>query len=187
MNYGTMNRGLLDIERGSISCDNVTFENITRLSGDGTIFEFTSLSTSISLSNMTFNNCRCMNGSGGAISVTFSSSSHKLTLSSLTFTACSASGYGGGVYIDGWSYISTNTLSSSSLYIHTNEEDEEIVTSLISSLIPFTPYIAPSTSLHLIPFYFSNSTPLYNNECRRECYIRINMSNSFLFNTIYFI
>ena len=48
--YGTNNTPLLDIGSGSISCDNVTFENISRMTGNGTIFEFTSLSTSITLS-----------------------------------------------------------------------------------------------------------------------------------------
>ena len=113
--YGTNNTPLLDIGSGSISCDTVTFENISRLSGNGTIFEFPSLSASINLCNMTFNNCRCESGSGGVIFVSLTSSRYKVTLSSLTFTSCSASKYGGGVCIDGGSYISTNTLLFGSL------------------------------------------------------------------------
>ena len=113
--YATSNTPLLDIGSGSISCDNVTFENITRLSGNGTIFEFTSLSTSFTLSGMTFNNCRCLSGNGGVIYVTLSSNSYLVSLYSLTFVACSASIYGGGVFIDGGEYISTSSLSFSSL------------------------------------------------------------------------
>ena len=78
MNYGTNNTALLDIGNGNISCDEVIFENISRYEGNGTIFEFNPLSSSITLSGMTFNNCVCMNGSGGAISVTLTSSSYPL-------------------------------------------------------------------------------------------------------------
>ena len=97
--YGTNNTPLLDIGIGSISCEDVTFENITRVSGNGTIFEFPSLSTSITFSGITFGNCKCLDGSGGAISVTLSSSLYSLSFISLSFTSCYASVYGGGIYL----------------------------------------------------------------------------------------
>ena len=77
-NYGTSDSPLLYIgSRGSvISKGNVTFENIGRLSGNGTIFEFISLFTSFSLSNMTFTNCKSLNGSGGYTLILFHSRIH---------------------------------------------------------------------------------------------------------------
>ena len=65
--YGTNNTPLLDIGNGKITCNDVSLKNISRLSGNGTIFDFTSLSTSITLSGMTFNQCECSNGNGGVI------------------------------------------------------------------------------------------------------------------------
>ena len=74
----------------------MTFENITRRNGNGTIFEFTSLSTSFTLSGMRFIQCTCSNGYGGAIYASLTSPT-TLHLSSLSFTSCTASESGGAV------------------------------------------------------------------------------------------
>ena len=80
----------------SYSFTTTTFENITRSEGNGTIFEFPSLSTSLTLSNMTFTQCRCIDGYGGVIYASLLPSS-TLILSTLTFTSCTASESGGAV------------------------------------------------------------------------------------------
>ena len=112
--YSTYNTPLISVNAGELTMNgNNTFDSIKRESGNGGVFELSSMSSAQSISGATFTSCSLKNG--GVISITLSSSSYTLTLSSLTFTSCSASNYGGGVYIDGGSYISTNTLSFSSL------------------------------------------------------------------------
>ena len=102
LNYGTMNRGLLDRGSGSISCDNGTFENNSRFEGNGTIFDFTSLSSSFTLPSITFKQCRASNGYGGGVYVKLESRC-TFTFSSPTFTSCSSSFYGDGFAVgDNW-------------------------------------------------------------------------------------
>ena len=112
--YATSNKALIDVSAGKLTLSGTnTFSSIKRESGNGSVFEFTSLNSNKTISNMTFTGCSSENG--GAIYAKLSSTSYKLTLSSLTFTSCSGSGYGGGIYIDGGSYVSTSTLAFSSI------------------------------------------------------------------------
>ena len=90
-----------------------TFSSIKRASGNGGVFEFSSIGPAQTISGATFSDCSSQNG--GAIYALLNSTSYKLILSSLTFKTCSASECGGAVYIDGGSYISTSTLAFSSL------------------------------------------------------------------------
>ena len=98
----------MSIRSESILCDNVRFDHIKRLNGDGSIFELKEDSKSdVTLSGMTFNSCVCQNGSGGAVSCVIGNGK-SVTLSNLSFTSCTASGVGGGIYVK--SNVSTSTL-----------------------------------------------------------------------------
>ena len=90
---------LISIGSGTLSLSNTSFISITRsTAGNGAIVQFTSLTRSLSYSNLTFTSCRCTNGNGGAISVTMASTSAGFSLTSSTTTGCTAL-KGGALYL----------------------------------------------------------------------------------------
>ena len=91
------NGQLMDIGRRNVLCSgDMTFKYLTRLSGNGTIFAFTFPSTSITLCNTAFNNCRCESRSGGRIYGSVSGGC-TLSLSNICFVSCTSSESGGGI------------------------------------------------------------------------------------------
>ena len=67
LKYLSNNTPCRDIGNGGIRCSSVIFVNITRMIGNGRRFEFTSMSTSITLSNMIVTEWRCIDGYGEVV------------------------------------------------------------------------------------------------------------------------
>ena len=65
--YGTVNAPLIEGKTGKVESDGyTTFENSTRDSGSGSVFEVTTLSNSFSLVGCTFVSCKCSEVNGSA-------------------------------------------------------------------------------------------------------------------------
>ena len=106
--YATSNKPLITVCGGQLTLSgNNTFHWIKRESGNGGVFEFTTIDSNQTISGVTFTSCSSENG--GAIS-SILSSDHKLSLSSLSFESCTTTSNGGALYIDGGDVFSDSTL-----------------------------------------------------------------------------
>ncbi|KAH7823289.1 uncharacterized protein MONOS_785 [Monocercomonoides exilis] len=88
----------------SIALSNITASNIIRSGGNGVLLSRTvGTDEAFSLSNITLDHCNCSEGNGGGIDISLSDPSGSLRIGSSgadsKFSACSAAGYGGGVYL----------------------------------------------------------------------------------------
>ena len=97
--YSTSDKALIEVNGGYLTVSGKnTFTSIKREFGNGGVFEFSSLTDSMSLSSIEFVNCKSTNGNGGALYAE-ASSHHELALTSMAFTSCSSGGYGGAIYV----------------------------------------------------------------------------------------
>ena len=99
--------------------------------------------------------------------LTLSSSSYQVTFSSLNFISGSASRYGGGIYINGGSYISTSTLSFSSLSftLCSATNGGKGVCIVGSSLSSFTEYGNSSNLVALLVFWRNTYGIVFIEDC----------------------